>query len=85
MSVIDEVKALLDEQLALNGRGLAFRVETPLFGTLPELDSVAVVTLVGAIEERFGITLEDADIAMETFETVGSLAALVQRKSGAGA
>lgn len=83
MSLLDDVKMVLDEQLALGGRGLAFKAETPLFGTLPELDSVAVVGLVGAIEERFGIALEDADIAMDSFETVGALVALVERKKAA--
>lgn len=83
MTLLDAVKSLLDQELALGGRGLAFDAGTPLFGTLPELDSVAVVGLVGALEQRFGIVLEDADISMESFETVGSLAALVERKQGA--
>jgi acyl carrier protein len=80
MSTLDDVKALLDEHLALGGRGRNFTAATALFGTLPELDSFAVVGLVGALEERFAIRIEDADVSMETFETVGALAAFVERK-----
>jgi acyl carrier protein len=82
MSTLDDVKALLDEHLALGGRGRSFTAATALFGTLPELDSFAVVGLVGALEERFGIQIDDADVSMETFETVGALVAFVERKRG---
>jgi acyl carrier protein len=82
MATLDDVKALLDEHLALGGRAHAFMASTPLFGSLPELDSFAVVGLVGALEARFGIQVDDADVSMETFETVGALAAFVDRKRG---
>jgi acyl carrier protein len=82
MSTLEDVKALLDEHLVLGGRGRTFTTSTALFGALPELDSFAVVGLVGALEERFGIRIEDADVSMETFETVGALAAFVERKRG---
>lgn len=80
MSTIDAVKALLDENLALGGRGLRFTAATQLFGALPELDSFAVVGLVAALESRFGIQLADDDISLESFESVGALTALVERK-----
>ena len=80
MSVLDDVKALLDAHLVLEGRARDFTAATALFGSLPELDSFAVVGLVAALEERFGISVDDADITMESFETVGALAALVARK-----
>jgi hypothetical protein len=48
----------------------------PLLGSLPELDSMAVVTLIGALEEHFGIMVDDDDISASTFATLGSLARL---------
>jgi len=78
--MLDEVKALLDEHLALNGRARGFTAATPLFGSLPELDSIAVVGLVAALEARFDIAIDDADITLETFATVGALADFVGRK-----
>jgi acyl carrier protein len=54
---------------------------TPLF-SIPELDSMAVMELVVELERRFGITFEDEDLTAEVFETIESLAAYVQAKSG---
>lgn len=80
MSTIEDVKALLDENLTLGGRARGFTAATALFGTLPELDSFAVVGLVAALESRFGIQLADDDISLESFESVGALTALIERK-----
>ena len=52
----------------------------PLLGALPELDSLAVTTIIGALEERFGIIVEDEELSAEIFATVGSLAAFVDQK-----
>lgn len=74
------VIALLDDALSLNGRAAGFTSHTPLLGALPEFDSMAVASVLAAIEDNFGITIEDDEIDGSTFETVGSLAAYVERK-----
>ena len=74
MDTFNEVMRLLDEVLSLHGRGAAFTRDTPLLGAIPELDSMAVVTLITTLEERFGFSVDDDDIDGSTFETVGSLA-----------
>ena len=73
MQVDKEILAVLDEVLSLGGRGLVFNRNTLLLGAIPELDSMAVVTLITGLEERFGITVDDDDIDGETFATVGVL------------
>lgn len=80
MSYLEGVLAVLDESLHLRGRSASFNAQTALAGSLPELDSMAVVNVLGALEERFGITVEDDDIDGSTFETVGSLVAFVASK-----
>lgn len=60
----------------------AFTAETPLFGALPELDSMAVATLLTEIEDRFSIIIDDDDVDGETFESYGSLYAFLQAKLG---
>jgi acyl carrier protein len=50
---------------------------------MPELDSMAVVSLIGALEEHFGIAVDDDDISASTFESVGTLCAFVAARSGA--
>lgn len=54
--------------------------DTPLFGNLPELDSMAVATVLTALEDRFGILIDDDEVSGELFETVGSLAGFVAAK-----
>jgi acyl carrier protein len=80
MRIIDTVKLVLRDTLQLGERVASFDAETPLFGSLPELDSMAVVSVVTALEERFGFEIEDDEITAETFETVGSLSAFVAGK-----
>lgn len=80
MDISRELIALLDETLSLEGRAAAFVPDTPLLGAVPELDSMAVVRLITALEDRFGIQVDDDDIDGATFATVGSLADFVAGK-----
>ena len=83
MDVTQEVIRVLDEVLSLNGRGAAFTRETHLLGAIPELDSMAVVSLITSLEEHFGLTVDDDDMDGSTFATVGSLADFVSGKLAA--
>jgi acyl carrier protein len=82
MSTLNDVKNLLIDTLNLGAAGESLTADSPLLGSLPELDSMAVVTLIGALEEHFGIAIDDDDISGATFETLGSLAAFVDAKLG---
>lgn len=75
-----EVLAVIDEALSLDGRALAFRLDTPLLGVLPELDSMAVVGVLNLLEERFDFMVGDDEIDGSTFATVGTLVAFVEKK-----
>ena len=77
---LDEVKNVLIDTLNLGPAGQALQADSPLLGSLPELDSMAVVTLIGAVVEHVGIMIDDDDISASTFETLGSLAAFVSAK-----
>ncbi len=79
---LDDVKAVLVTTLGVEDRAADIQASTPLFGQLPELDSMAVVELVYALEDRFAITIEGEEITAEVFETLGSLATLVAAKTG---
>jgi acyl carrier protein len=76
----DQVIALVSELLGIEDRAADFTASTPLFGSLPELDSMAIVELVAALETEFGITIDDHEITGAVFETMGSLAAFVHAK-----
>ncbi len=83
MDMTREVLRVLDEVLSLNGRSSTFTRQTHLLGAVPELDSMAVVTLITSLEERFGIVVDDDDIEGETFATVGNLVDFVSAKTAA--
>lgn len=75
-----QVLRLLDDVLSLDGRAQQFSAGTPLLGAVPELDSMAVVSLITAMEEQLGISVDDDEIDGDVFATVGSLTAFVQAK-----
>lgn len=83
MDFLPHVIQVLDEVLALGGRGLQFNRQTPLLGTVPELDSMAVVALITTLEERLGIELPDDEIDAAAFASVGALADFVSSRSQA--
>lgn len=78
-----EVKMMLDDVLHMNGRASAFESDTPLLGSVPELDSMAVINLISAIEDRFHCTVHDDEIDGAVFATLGSLVEFVSSKVGA--
>ena len=77
---LNGVRAVLTRSLQLGNRGRALERSTALLGNLPELDSMAVVHVLAALEEQFGIIVEDDDVSAETFSTFGSLADFVESK-----
>jgi acyl carrier protein len=83
MNTEQQVLSLLDELLGLGGRAAAFTRETALLGALPELDSMAVVALLGGLEERFGLVVDDDDIEGATFATVGTLVDFINARIAA--
>jgi acyl carrier protein len=82
MSLEQQVLQILDDVLSLAGRSAGFDRNTPLLGAIPELDSMAVVSLITAMEEQLGISVDDDDIDGATFANVGSLCDYVASKLG---
>ncbi|MCP1470839.1 acyl carrier protein [Sphingobium sp. OAS761] len=81
--VDNRMRALLRDVLGLpQGQVDAFDGNSPLFGALPELDSMAVAGLLTEMEDRFDILIDDEDFDGDTFETFGSLVAFARAKIG---
>jgi acyl carrier protein len=80
MDIEKQVLRILDEVLSLNGRSAGFDRSTPLLGAIPELDSMAVVSLLTGLEEQLGVTVDDDEIDGATFASVGSLTDFVAAK-----
>ena len=80
MATIDEVINVLSDALQLGPRVKKWDGSTALLGSAPELDSMAVVTVIGALEDHFGIVVADDEVSADMFATVGSLSAFVESK-----
>ncbi|QNE30714.1 acyl carrier protein [Sphingomonas sp. NBWT7] len=74
-AVLKDVLALSDAQVA------AFDDTTPLFGALPELDSMAVAGVLTEIEDRLGIVIDDDEVDGEMLETFGALTTFAATKA----
>jgi acyl carrier protein len=78
MPILEHVKTLLGTTLGISTKDMTS--DSGLLGNVPELDSMAVLGVITAIEERFAISVDDDEISARHFETVGTLSAFVQQK-----
>ncbi|HEY0269567.1 MAG TPA: acyl carrier protein, partial [Sphingomonas sp.] len=70
------LRAILRDVLGLDAaRAAAIDETTPLFGAMPELDSMAVAGLLTEIEDRTGILIDDDEMDGDLLESFGGLAA----------
>jgi acyl carrier protein len=76
------LRAVLVDVLGLaQDRVHAFTEASPLFGALPEFDSMAVAGLLTELEERLGILIEDHEVDADMLETFGSLLTFARAKA----
>ncbi len=77
--VFERVTALLRGQLPDSAIGRGLHDDTGLLGQGIGLDSVEVLELVSAIEEDFGLTIDDESLEAAHFETIGTVVSFVMR------
>ncbi len=77
--ITQQIIAILEDVLALRGTG-QIHAGSRLLGSLPELDSMAVLNVIAALEDHFGVDMQDDDISAGTFESVATLSAFVERQ-----
>ena len=80
MSTLDDVKLIIADILQLGDRVGSLDRDSALLGSIPEFDSMAVVSVITAIEENYGFVIDDDEIEAETFESLGSLVDFVETK-----
>ncbi len=80
--VENTLRAVLSDVLGLAPERVAtFDEATPLFGALPEFDSMAVAGLLTELEERLGILIEDHEVDTDMMETFGALLSFARVKA----
>jgi acyl carrier protein len=81
LEVTQQVREVLRDVLSLGPRADRLGPDSPLLGGIPELDSMAVVNVIAALEDRFGFSVDDDEISGATFATFGSLVNFVAAKA----
>lgn len=82
MNIELEVIKILRSVLNLDAARHRLDAGSALLGSVAELDSMAVVSILTALEEQFGIAVDDDEVDGRTFASVGSLVGFVQGKLG---
>lgn len=71
--VTSAIRQLIVERLHLKVEPQSIGADEPLFGEGLGLDSVEALEIVVALEERFGITVEDTENVKSSFYSVNTL------------
>lgn len=80
MQHLEEVRNILGDALSLGDRMQTLGEDSVLLGNLPELDSMAVINVITALEDYYDFSVDDDEISAQTFETLGSLTRFVEQK-----
>jgi acyl carrier protein len=75
-----EVVSILKATLNLKHGTDRLSADSMLLGAVPELDSMAVATVITSLEDRFGFVIADDEIDGSTFATVRTLTDFVKTK-----
>jgi acyl carrier protein len=73
-----EIRKFLTEQF-LFGENRALERDVSLFD-LGIVDSTGILELIGYLEERFGIKVQDTELLPENLDTIGNICAFLERK-----
>ncbi len=80
MITLEQISHLLHDNLQIDHKDFQFTLNSQLIGALPEFDSMAILSVISAIESEYHVHLEDDEISAELFETVESLLTFINNK-----
>ena len=82
---LDELKTLVVENCVLKIKPEEIGEETPLFGPgSVGLDSLDALQLTVAIEQQYGIVINDAQVARQALQSLGTLRQWLVQQRGPG-
>ncbi len=76
------LRGILEAAIGRRAMPASLEDDTALLGSIPELDSMAVLGVLTQIEEDFGIAIADDEVSADIFQTYGDLRRFVQSKVG---
>jgi len=80
MDLTQTISRILSAQLGPAYPAGSFRSDSALLGRIPELDSMAVVGILAAIEDEMGISIPDDEVSADAFATFGALESFVREQ-----
>ena len=83
MDTLTRLTRILRDTLMLPEPGPRYDPKMRLLGSVSGFDSIAVVSVLTAIENEFGFTVDDDEMSADVFESVGSLEEFVNGKLAA--
>ena len=81
MVTVHEIREIVAQVLQIQSRMDSFTGDTALLGSIPEFDSMAVVSVLTAIEENYGLIIDDDEVTAEVFATLGTLTGFVRQQA----
>ena len=79
-TILNQVCLILENNLGLEPDSLKRANETLLLGEIPELDSMAIVTVLNSIESHFGFIIDDDEVSADMLTSLGDLVDFINKK-----
>jgi acyl carrier protein len=76
----DRIRGFITSEIMFEDSSATLTDDTPLLGSV--MDSLGLMQLVAFLEEEFDITIDDADVTVDNFRTVGDIETLITEKAG---
>ena len=81
MTIHDSVRTYIVDELRVRVSEIDLRDDYPLLDK-EVLDSMGIFQVVAFLEDEYGIEVDDTDLVPENFETIDSIARLVETRRG---
>lgn len=78
----DELRQFITDSI-MYGHNTSFLTDDASFLENGVIDSTGVLELIGYMETRFGITVEDQELVPENLDSINGLLRFVEKKGGA--
>lgn len=80
MDAIEIAKQIIRECLQLDSTASELEEFTQLAGHMPEFNSLTITTIITSIEDELDCVIDDDELTIDIFESVGTLAEFISTK-----
>ena len=80
--VSTKIREFIQSEIMYEDPSASLGDDTPLLGSV--MDSLGLMQLVAFLEEEFDVEIDDADVTVDNFRTVGDIERLISQKVQVG-